>query len=128
MASTESEAQPSRRWRSGLQSKISGAGSLIWSVGQKNMKIERTDTGLVELRISDDSEQFKHLAEEVRNKLGGRWIEKLDGLDQSYWDLDVQGEKVTVHREHYEGVSVFCDDQPAKISVLERLQTLLERG
>ena len=53
------------------------------------MKIERTDTGLVELRISDDAEQFKHLAEEVRKKLGGRWIEKLDGLDQSYWDLDV---------------------------------------
>jgi hypothetical protein len=40
--------------------------------------------------------------------------------------LDVQGEKVTVHREHYLGVSVFCDDQPVKISVLERLQSLME--
>ena len=90
------------------------------------MKIERTDTGLVELRISDDPEQFKYLAEEVRKKLGGRWIEKLNGLDQSYWDLHVQGEKVTVHREHYLGVSVFCEEQPAKVSVLERLQSLLK--
>ena len=81
---------------------------------------------LVELRISDDPEQFKRLVEDIRKKLGGRWIEKLDGLDQSYWDLDVQGEKVTLHREHYLGVSVFCDDQPAKVSVLERLQSLLE--
>lgn len=88
------------------------------------MKIERTAIGLVELRISDDPEQFKLLAEGVRKTLGGRWIEKLDGLDQSYWDLEVQGEKVTVHREHSLGVSVFCDDQPAKIRILERLQSL----
>jgi hypothetical protein len=90
------------------------------------MKIERTDAGLIELRLSDDSEQFIRLAEEVRKKLSGQWIEKVDGLDQSYWDLDVQGEKITVHREHYLGVSVFSDDQPAKRSVLERLQSLLE--
>jgi Protein of unknown function (DUF3630) len=86
------------------------------------MKIQRTNAGLIELRISDDPEQFKRLAEEVRKKLDGRWIEKVDGLDQSYWDLEVQGEKVTVHREHYLGVSVFSEDQPAKRSVLERLQ------
>jgi len=89
------------------------------------MKIERTATGLIELRISDDPEQFKRLAEEIRKQLGGRWTEKVDGLDQSYWNLDVQGEKITVHREHYLGVSVFGDDQPTKRSILVRLQGAL---
>src|ERR1043166_9521294 len=95
-------------------------------VGEEKMKIVRRPTGNFELRISDDSGQFRLLAEKVRKTLGGRWIEKLDGLDQSYWDLDVQGGIVTVHREHYLGVFVFCDDQPAQIRVLERLQSLWE--
>ncbi len=90
------------------------------------MKIQRTDTGLIELRLSEDPEQFVRLAEEVRTMLGGRWTEKIDGLDQSYWDLEVQGEKITVHREHYLGVSVFSEDSPAKRSLLERLQSVWE--
>jgi len=86
------------------------------------MRIEYTDNGLIELRLSDDPVQFKRLAEEVRKELGGRWIERIDDIDQSYWDLDVAGQKITVHREHYLGVSVFCSDESAKRSLLERLQ------
>jgi hypothetical protein len=101
---------------------IRGSAWLTRSVRRKKMKIERTDTGLIELRLSEDPEQFVRLAEEVRTKLGGRWTEKIDGLDQSYWDLDVQGIVVTVHREHYLGVSVFGKDEPGRRSVLEKLQ------
>ncbi len=89
------------------------------------MKIERTDTGLLELRLSDDPEQFKNLADEVRIKLDGTWVDQINGLDQSYWDLDVAGHKITVHREHYLGVSVFSSDEPSTRSLLERLQNLL---
>ena len=90
------------------------------------MKIARTNTGLIELRISDDPTQFKRLAEIVKKKLGGKWLGKLDGLDQSYWDLEVQNETITIHREHFIGVSVFSEDIPAKRSILERLQSLWE--
>lgn len=90
------------------------------------MKIERTDTGLIELRLSDDPEQFRRIAEEVRLKLGGCWTERLNDFDQSYWDLDVAGQKITVHREHYLGVSVFCRDEPAKRLVIERLRNVWE--
>lgn len=85
------------------------------------MKIERTDTGLLELRLSVDPEQFKNIADEVRTMLDGRWTDQINGLDQSYWDLDVDGHKITVHREHYLGVSVFCSDEPAKRLLLEQL-------
>jgi hypothetical protein len=91
-------------------------------MGERKMKIEHTRTGKIELRLSEDPDRFKHLAEVVRKKLGGRWLEQIDDLDQSYWDLDVQGKKITVHREHYLGVSVFCDDDAGMRSLLEQLQ------
>ena len=86
------------------------------------MKIEHTPDGQIELRLSEDPDHFKQLAELVKIKLGGRWIEQLDDLDQSYWNMDVQGQKLTLHREHYLGVSVFCDDAPSLQLLLEKLR------
>jgi hypothetical protein len=86
------------------------------------MNIERMAAGQIAISLSRDSDDFVRFAEIARKKLGGKWIAKIDGLDQSYWDLDVQGEKITVHREHYMGVSVLADDVPAKRAMLEILQ------
>jgi hypothetical protein len=90
------------------------------------MKLERTPTGLIEIQLSDDESQFLHFAELVRKVLKGKWTEKINGLDQTYWDLEVQGQIITLHREHYLGVSVFCKDKPEEIAVLERLKEILE--
>jgi hypothetical protein len=92
------------------------------------MNIERRTSGTIELRLSDDPDQFTSLAEAIREKLAGHWTQQADGLDQSYWDLDVQGKKITVHREHYLGVVVFCDDDALGRSLLERLHHDLEPG
>ena len=86
------------------------------------MNIERRTSGIIELRLSDDPERFICLAEAIQKKLAGRWTEQLNGFDQSYWDLEVQGKKITVHREHYLGVVVFCDDDALGRLLLERLQ------
>jgi hypothetical protein len=90
------------------------------------MKLERTPTGRVELRLSKDPDQFSQLAEFVRKTLKGKWKQQADGLDQSYWDLDVDGKIVTVHREHYLGVSVICDEDEEKVHLLEKLMSALE--
>jgi hypothetical protein len=86
------------------------------------MNIEYTATGKIELHLSDDPDQFRNIAEMVRETLAGRWTEQIDGLDQSYWDLYVQGTLITVHREHYLGVCVFCDDGSPQRLVLDRLR------
>ena len=88
----------------------------------EDMKLERRPTGRIELHLSDDAEQFVRLAESVRANLNGRWMKQLDGLDQSYWDLDVRGKVLTVHREHYLGVSVLCEDDQEAIVVMEQLK------
>jgi hypothetical protein len=86
------------------------------------MNIEYTATGKIELHLSDDPDQFRNIAEMVREKLAGRWTEQIDGLDQSYWDLDVQGTLITVHREHYLGVCVSCEDDAPQRLALDRLR------
>ena len=86
------------------------------------MNIERTTSGRIELSLSRDPDRFISLAEAIRKKFAGRWTQQLDGLDQSYWDLDVQGKEITVHREHYLGVIVYCDDDTLGRMLLEQLQ------
>jgi len=92
------------------------------------MNIKRRASGSIELSLSDDPDQFTFLAEAIRKKLAGRWTKRVHGLDQSYWELDVQGKKITVHREHYLGVIVFCDDDAPGRLLLERLQHDFETG
>ena len=90
------------------------------------MQLERTPTGRVELRLSKDPDEFRSLAGTVKKMLNGRWKTQADGLDQSYWDLEVDGITITVHREHYLGVSVICDMDEAKVRLLERLKVAFE--
>jgi hypothetical protein len=86
------------------------------NVRQRKMTIRQTPNGTIELRLSDNPDRFQSLGESVKEKLGARWADQIDGLDQSYWDLDVGGIKLTLQLEHYLGVSVFCEDSaPHKI-------------
>lgn len=85
------------------------------------MRIERTKSGELELPLSKDPDDFRRLAELVKNWLGGEWAQQLDHHDQSYWDLECCGTTITVHREHYLGVFVSCGDTLANRQLLERL-------
>ena len=90
------------------------------------MELERTPNGQIELRLSENPDDFSRLAATVQKVLKGKWEKQLDGLDQSYWDLDDEGTILTVHREHYLGVSVFCDETEPKVRLLEKLRSSLE--
>lgn len=85
------------------------------------MKIDTTDTGLLEVWVSRNPDDFRDWAKRVKSLLDGRWTEKLDDLDESYWDLKVGELTVTVHRQHYLGVSVFSENSPSHRRLLERL-------
>jgi hypothetical protein len=99
---------------------------LLISNLRKNMRLERTPSGLLEMWLSDDESQFSYFADLIHDALNGKWVEKTSGQDQCYWDLEVEGEIFTVHREHYLGVSIFCEDTPNRTAILERLKRVLE--
>lgn len=76
-----------------------------------------------EVRLSADPCTFSNLAEQVQELLGGTWTAQLDGLDQSYWDLQVGEVLITVHREHYLGVCVFGLATPDSILIEDRIRS-----
>lgn len=65
------------------------------------------DEWMAGLHLGDDPERFRPIAESVRKLIGGEWAAQLDDFDQSYWDLSTSGGVVTIHREHYLGVSAW---------------------
>jgi hypothetical protein len=73
------------------------------------MQVRVTDDARTELAISTDSSAwlFERLAVAIQDAFGGTWVAQLDGLDQRYWDLRLEDAVVTLHSEHYLGISLF---------------------
>ncbi len=80
--------------------------------------------GTLELHLSDDLERFVEIANKIQQFTHGVFTQKLDGLDQSYWDITTDSICFTIHREHYLGVSIYSDAPDAR-KVLDRLTTKL---
>jgi hypothetical protein len=60
--------------------------------------------------LKADWKLFEEVAHLLEQGLGGCWKKKLDGLDQRYWDLLVNEHILTLHLEHYLGISVVVPD------------------
>ncbi|MFG0393010.1 hypothetical protein ACF8LH_04180 [Pseudomonas sp. zbq_4] len=79
----------------------------------------------IEVTEEADWELFEDLARMLEQGLGGCWKQKLDALDQRYRDLSVDGHTLTLHLEHYLGISMVVPDNADEIvqgvSVLLRL-------
>lgn len=77
----------------------------------------------IEISENSDWQLFESVAQVLEQGLGGCWKEKIDGLDQRYWDLEVEEQILTLHLEHHLGISVFVPDGADEIA--QRVRTLL---
>lgn len=84
-----------------------------------------------QLHVSDEPDWslFDRIARALETGLSGTWTERLDGLDERYWDLVVGEGKLTLHLQHYLGISVYptagADADEQSLAALERAYTLL---
>lgn len=71
------------------------------------------ESGKSELHISPESNWtlFERIAEVLERELNAVWVEKADGIDQRYWDLKIGNEVLTLHLEHYLGISAFSNSK-----------------
>lgn len=69
-------------------------------------------TSYRQIVVSEESnaDLFRTTAECIESSLPGRWTARTDGLDQRYWDYESNGGKITLHLEHYLGISIFPTD------------------
>ncbi len=82
---------------------------------------ERSDTNL-----------FRSVAESLEAGISGRWTARSNGPDQRYWDYESNGGKITLHIEHYIGISIFptdgADADSSSLKLLEEAYRVLANG
>ena len=85
------------------------------------------DDGRLALQLSSGSSPFPFadFARALARERGGQITDRLDGLDESYWDLVLDGQVLTLHRQHYLGVFL-CSTDVASETVLELLVPFAE--
>ncbi|MFJ2990964.1 DUF3630 family protein [Collimonas sp. NPDC087041] len=74
----------------------------------KNLSLNlSSDLSILEITSDADGLLFNDIAKYLETALNGKWTEKVTGLDQRYWDLTVGSTVLTLHLEHYFGISLF---------------------
>lgn len=83
----------------------------------------------MELHICDVSDWalFNAIALTLEQELNGEWLTKADGLDQRYWDLAVDGGVITLHLEHYLGIMLLVENEPANTQLDAQLIAMAGR-
>jgi hypothetical protein len=77
---------------------------------------------LLEYRFS--FEAFSEIAKILEEKCGGLIVQRDDGFEQRYWDIDIAGHRLTLHRDTFAGTSLYAEDLSA-VSVLSTLHDRL---
>jgi len=69
------------------------------------------DEKFINLELSGDSNWFlfQMVANELVETFEIQWKTQADGLDQRYWEFEYRGIILTLHLEHYLGISIFAD-------------------
>lgn len=79
------------------------------------MRYQRGPDGRLQLSLSDAANwnEFERWAAVICRQCNGRIVERIDGLDQRYWDIEIDGRIVTLHLEHYLGICLFAAEEMA---------------
>ncbi len=64
----------------------------------------------IELAATDSDILFQKFAQALSSEFNGQLAEKLDGLDQRYWDFDINGTTIVLHSDVFTGISVHVQD------------------
>src|SRR5215207_5811141 len=81
----------------------------------------------LELAISDDADWmlFNGVADAILTKFRGKLVERLDGPDERYWDIQIKGSIVTLHLQQYSGISLFAENKETN-DLLRKIGEYLE--
>jgi len=79
-----------------------------------------------ELFRDSDGLIFELIANQLSEVFKVQWKTKLDGLDQRYWDFEFKGVTLTLHLEHFLGISILIER--SVIDVENAKQVLEEIG
>jgi hypothetical protein len=91
------------------------------------MREYRDASNRLSVDLSDDQDDFGAIAENMIS-LHGKPVDKASGLDQRYWDFDVNGVTVVLHCDVFAGVSIHVEDGTHDGLLREIVGKLMNRG
>ncbi len=79
------------------------------------MKYQQMQDGRLQLNLSDTASrsELERWTAIICRHWNARIMERIDGLDQSYWDIEIDGRIITLHWENYLGICLFAAEKAA---------------
>jgi hypothetical protein len=72
---------------------------------------------------------FDRITAILEAELPAAWVDCLDGPDERYWDLGAGSGRLTLHLQHYLGISLYptggADADADSVALLDQAQALL---
>lgn len=83
-----------------------------WTFCARKMKEYRDASNRLSIDLSDlDSEiLFAKYADRIKSEFKAIIVDRLDGLDQRYWDFDIDGKIVVLHSDSMTGISIHIEN------------------
>jgi hypothetical protein len=86
----------------------------------------------IQLTKTANYDVFALIADYLEKEFHVIFTNKLSSADQCYWDFGYQGHSITLHLEHYTGISLFSEDMaltqmPADIGELNKLASAIKK-
>ena len=73
--------------------------------------IERRDfSGRLYIEIDSDCRNFGQYTSRMESEANAKLIQKLNGLEQQYWDYQIDGTTIVLHADTFAGVSIHIED------------------
>ena len=78
-------------------------------------------SGCYKAHLSDspDWNVFRSIANTMLKMFDGKVVERIDGLDQRYWDIGIRGIILTLRSETFLGISLYSRDKHANAVITE---------
>jgi hypothetical protein len=67
-------------------------------------------SGRLSIDLGDDGPMFQVYATRLEEICKGKCIQRLDVLDQRYWDYGIEGATVVLHSDTSAGISIHVED------------------
>jgi hypothetical protein len=74
------------------------------------MREHHDASGRLSIELGDDGPMFQVYASRLEEICKGKRIQRLDGLDQNYWDYDIEDTRIVLHSDVFAGISLHVED------------------
>lgn len=87
------------------------------------MKPQKTSEIIISSKRNDTL--FEKISRILKDEFKVSFTQKIDGINQKYWDFKIDNFQLTLHSEHYLGISIFGPESKEVDEILSQIKNKL---